>query len=117
MLLTLRRKYDNAVGQLFKGAADGVPIFGRWSPTIFVLLNKSKRLLLQARRLGAAGRAESAGGCSVTIQYQPLTTRLQLMICTPLGGSYKDALIKWANHRNWAAVQLFQPLLPAPAGG
>jgi hypothetical protein len=43
---------------LFKGTTKGVPIFGRRSPTIFVLLDKSKRLFLEARRLRTACGAE-----------------------------------------------------------
>jgi len=33
------------------------------------------------------------------------------LLIAPLGDSYKDALIKRANHRNWTVEQIFQPPL------
>jgi hypothetical protein len=82
-----------SVGELFDGAADGVDgvamVMQRQVKFFIDELKRFKRQLFIARRLGAAGGAESADISAVfgqdLFRVKPLDTRLQLLVGAPLG--------------------------------
>jgi hypothetical protein len=67
----------------------------------------TERLLLQARRLGAAGGAEVDAVCHELV-LQHFAARLQLLVGAPLGGFISNVILK-CNVFDLAAMPVFFP--------